>query len=1038
MARRHSRSSPPPSSPPPPPTASKLSKFLPKASRDRSKSVTETVISASSPISVSSSGSSIHTTAEASTSRIATHARRLSRFGGGGKGKDDKPTGLPGDADSDRGSFDDAPVIIEPSDMPRQRQRGDRPYMAAPELQSSTSMYSTSPNARISDLPTRLSGWFSHTFSSSTNDLSLPSLIQQTNTRTTSPTKGKNSALLTAAKHGKGHLDRAMRFILDSDATPDKSTDPIWILGVKHAGYEPPPVNNPPGRRPSLDSQRLQSSASSMNSQFSQSQSPASEKHPGQDWAPEFYADFTSRIWLTYRNQFAPIRDSTLSTLESDQTREPCTEMSSPSPKSRRWFGGEKGWTTDTGWGCMLRTGQTLLANALLHLHLGRDWRRPPYPLYTEDYATYVQIITWFLDSPLPQAPFSVHRMALAGKDLGKDVGQWFGPSTAAGAIKRLVQAFPDAGLGVAVASDGALYQTDVYSASYVDVGSPRNVRKLRWGGRAVLVLFGIRLGINGVNPIYYDTIKGLFEIPQSVGIAGGRPSSSYYFMGVQGDNLIYLDPHHARPAIPLRPLPEADEGNQHGFRRWDRENTPEDASSRRVPGAMSASSPPGSFPGHHYRTPTSPSSVRTHSSTFSYHAPVSPSPLQHQLSSSSGNSASSGSQHPARWQNATVGAHVASSSSDLDPRELGAAGAVGGTGGNGGTMGGNGGAMAGETGAELDPLSLHYINAYSPAELKTFHCDRVRKMPLSGLDPSMLLGFLCQDEEDWIDFRHRITDLMHRNKTIFAIQDEPPNWSEENVGLESIYDEDDEDELAETEDGDEADRFFDTRSASGSPAGSSARKGSEVDTEEDPIGPITPGPNSTFEVHKHGKEAEREKREPEPEPEDDFEDLGRDDGEDGVDDDDDEDWVDPGMPTPGPTQVQFFPSSNPAGEPPELERPQPSQRQSPSRHETLKARSGSAGSEGRLKEKKSKKQSSSSSRKDKERSGSTSTSPSPPAQGQGQHFPFPSSMEESFHDETGERLANRMNNARARDGGRTESGGVKAIIAEDGVDYSR
>jgi cysteine protease ATG4 len=32
--------------------------------------------------------------------------------------------------------------------------------------------------------------------------------------------------------------------------------------------------------------------------------------------------------------------------------------------------------------------------------------------------------------------------MALAGKDLGKDVGQWFGPSTAAGAIKY-VKSYP-------------------------------------------------------------------------------------------------------------------------------------------------------------------------------------------------------------------------------------------------------------------------------------------------------------------------------------------------------------------------------------------------------------------------------------------------------------------------------------------------------------------------------------------------------------------------------------------------------------------
>jgi hypothetical protein len=80
----------------------------------------------------------------------------------------------------------------------------------------------------------------------------------------------------------------------------------------------------------------------------------------------------------------------------------------------------------------------TCRSSPLLGAHLRHisEWRRPPYTVRTNDFATYVQIITWFLDSPLPQAPFSVHRMALAGKDLGKDVGQWFGPSTAAGAIK--------------------------------------------------------------------------------------------------------------------------------------------------------------------------------------------------------------------------------------------------------------------------------------------------------------------------------------------------------------------------------------------------------------------------------------------------------------------------------------------------------------------------------------------------------------------------------------------------------------------------
>lgn len=59
-----------------------------------------------------------------------------------------------------------------------------------------------------------------------------------------------------------------------------------------------------------------------------------------------------------------------------------------------------------------------------------------------------------------------------------------------------------------------------------------------------------------------------------------------------------------------------------------------------------------------------------------------------------------------------------------------------------------------------LDNIQRHYATAYSHAELKTFHCDRVRKMPLSGLDPSMLIGFLCKDEQDWVDFRHRVTQV--------------------------------------------------------------------------------------------------------------------------------------------------------------------------------------------------------------------------------------------------------------------------------------
>jgi len=39
------------------------------------------------------------------------------------------------------------------------------------------------------------------------------------------------------------------------------------------------------------------------------------------------------------------------------------------------------------------------------------------------------------------------------------------------------------------------------------------------------------------------DTFSRRYTRSQSIGIAGGRPSSSYYFVGSQADNLSYLDP---------------------------------------------------------------------------------------------------------------------------------------------------------------------------------------------------------------------------------------------------------------------------------------------------------------------------------------------------------------------------------------------------------------------------------------------------------------------------------------------------------------
>ncbi|KAG6908071.1 hypothetical protein DXG01_006260 [Tephrocybe rancida] len=252
------------------------------------------------------------------------------------------------------------------------------------------------------------------------------------------------------------------------------------------------------------------------------------------------------------------------------------------------------------------------------------------------DYATYVKILTWFLDTPNKDAPFSVHRMALAGKELGTEVGNWFGRSMAAGGIRTFVTASPNADLGVAVATDGILFQSEVFTTSHTGASSMRLHRRHNkalsafWGDRPVLLLIGVSWGWMGCALSFWLSN----DINGSVGIAGGRPSSYYYFVGSQADNLFYLNPHHARPAIPLRtPLTP----------NTYREMTLEDSADR----------PPN-------RTAiNSPSSVCTGLSTFSYHTPLSPSPLQQEFlmssESESASSSDSGARHHTKVHSTTA-----------------------------------------------------------------------------------------------------------------------------------------------------------------------------------------------------------------------------------------------------------------------------------------------------------------------------------------------------------------------------------------------
>ncbi|KAG0357578.1 Cysteine protease atg4b [Gamsiella multidivaricata] len=212
----------------------------------------------------------------------------------------------------------------------------------------------------------------------------------------------------------------------------------------------------------------------------------------------------------------------------------------------------------------MMRTGQSLLAQGFVHILLGREWRvHLSQTLYTQ--RRYTEILDWFVDEP--DRPYGIHRIAKAGLALDKRIGEWFGPATVAHALKRLSQDHQDCPAAMLVPMDGTLHVSNiVQAATHVQRASLHGAVKDKdkngpvpsseameaevsdgpW--RPVLVMIPTRFGLDKLTEKYTHNLKQLFRIPQFLGIAGGRPGRSLYFVACQGDELYYYDPHFVKP----------------------------------------------------------------------------------------------------------------------------------------------------------------------------------------------------------------------------------------------------------------------------------------------------------------------------------------------------------------------------------------------------------------------------------------------------------------------------------------------------------
>jgi cysteine protease ATG4 len=96
---------------------------------------------------------------------------------------------------------------------------------------------------------------------------------------------------------------------------------------------------------------------------FSSSLAYEEQGTEGTGWPGAFLEDFEARIWMTYRSNFELIPKS----------MDPkATSALSLSMRIKSQLVDQTGFSSDSGWGCMIRSGQSLLANALSFLDLGR------------------------------------------------------------------------------------------------------------------------------------------------------------------------------------------------------------------------------------------------------------------------------------------------------------------------------------------------------------------------------------------------------------------------------------------------------------------------------------------------------------------------------------------------------------------------------------------------------------------------------------------------------------------------------------------
>ena len=238
-----------------------------------------------------------------------------------------------------------------------------------------------------------------------------------------------------------------------------------------------------------------------------------------------------------------------------------------------------KTYTSDCGWGCMIRSSQMILCRALYKIFkyiykLDENIINQVVPFVMDKNLDIIKYKYLGMDSYVDKLkefgkqdiieidpPFSIHKIVILGEKFGRTSGEWFSDfelpkiyniiNSTFNVIPNLSIIHYNSFIELGIILERCFKEID--SNKIEDNNKIFNIEGKNYIMEKMgLIFVSVRLGLDNVSPEYFPSIKKLFSCKECLGFIGGKKwtNSASYFFGYYDNFLLYLDPHFNNQSI--------------------------------------------------------------------------------------------------------------------------------------------------------------------------------------------------------------------------------------------------------------------------------------------------------------------------------------------------------------------------------------------------------------------------------------------------------------------------------------------------------